>query len=382
MKIKQWTVFVVSFVLGLHVSILPAQQPAPETPPPVETTEPLATPPPAAPSTPVLSTPVPSAAVQPETPAPAPPAPASSEDVGVIRQNHVNIRGKAAIGSSIVTHLNQGDRVTVLEAITLKKPKTDEPDKWLRIALPSGVPVWVHSAYVDSQLKTVKPKRLNLRSGPGENYPILGRISQGTVVHELETKGNWIKIEAPADAYAFVAAHLVDWQRTAPAVAAAGPPKPIVETVPPAPGATTATNPPPEIPAEAIATETVAQEPPAVVGTEPPAVAPPPTEPVPPAESTEPPEAAPPPEAVEPPPKRIVMREGIVRRSVSIQAPTYFVLENVNNGRVINYLHSPSTNIVLKDFYGARILVKGEELLDERWPKTPVINIESVETVP
>lgn len=82
-------------------------------------------------------------------------------------------------------------------------------------------------------------------------------------------------------------------------------------------------------------------------------------------------------------PKRVVTREGIVRRSVSIQAPTFFVLESLDTGKAINYLFS--TNIALRDFKGRHIVVTGEELLDERWPNTPVITIEktnSIDVVP
>jgi len=78
--------------------------------------------------------------------------------------------------------------------------------------------------------------------------------------------------------------------------------------------------------------------------------------------------------------KRIVTREGYVRRSVSIQAPTYFVLENLSNGKTINYLFS--TNLVLKDLQNKRVMVTGEEVLDERWPNIPVIAIDKLETVP
>ena len=80
--------------------------------------------------------------------------------------------------------------------------------------------------------------------------------------------------------------------------------------------------------------------------------------------------------------KRVVSREGIVRRSVSIQAPTYFVLESLDTGKTINYLHSSSTNILLKSLAGKRILVTGEEALDERWSNTPVITVETLQTVP
>jgi hypothetical protein len=76
------------------------------------------------------------------------------------------------------------------------------------------------------------------------------------------------------------------------------------------------------------------------------------------------------------------MREGIIKRSVSIQAPTVFVLESLENKRTINYLFSPATNLVLKDFRGKRVIVTGEEGLDERWPNTPVLNVETLQPVP
>ena len=79
--------------------------------------------------------------------------------------------------------------------------------------------------------------------------------------------------------------------------------------------------------------------------------------------------------------KRVVSREGIVKGSVSIQAPSYFVLRSLDNNKTINYLFSPSSNIVVKEFRGQRVLIVGEERLDERWPNTPVIDIESIQPV-
>ena len=84
----------------------------------------------------------------------------------------------------------------------------------------------------------------------------------------------------------------------------------------------------------------------------------------------------------EPLPKRIVTRAGIVRGSASIQAPSYYVLRSLDNNRAINYLHSPTTNIVIKEYMYQRVLVTGEELLDERWPNVPVIDIETIQTGP
>jgi hypothetical protein len=84
----------------------------------------------------------------------------------------------------------------------------------------------------------------------------------------------------------------------------------------------------------------------------------------------------------EEPEKRIVTREGVVKGSASIQAPTYFVLRSLENNKTINYLHSPSTNLAIKPYQLQRVIVSGEEILDERWPNTPVIKVETIRSVP
>ena len=88
-----------------------------------------------------------------------------------------------------------------------------------------------------------------------------------------------------------------------------------------------------------------------------------------------------PPPADEPPPKRVVQREGIVGGTVSIQAPTHYELESLDDGKIIDYLYTTSTNIVLKKYKGRTVLVSGEEELDERWPNTPVITIQKIQVV-
>ena len=303
---------------------------------------------------------------------PEKPVAAITPGPAVAKEKNVNVRGQAAINSEIVTHLKRGDLVTVLDEVTLKKSKTDEPAKWAKIALPAGSVVWVNTIFIKPDTKAVIPRRLNVRSGPGENYSILGRIERGTVVREVETKGEWMKIEAPTNSYAFVAAHLLstDPADLGPALAKANPPPPPVAPPPPPPPVETAVvaPPPPPAPAEAITAPPVAVTPP------PP---PPPTETV---AVTPPPTSTPPEEETSI--KRIVTREGIVKGSASIQAPSYFVLRSLDNNKTINYLYSPETNVVLREYHLQRVLVTGEEVLDERWPNTPVINIDSIQTVP
>jgi len=71
----------------------------------------------------------------------------------------------------------------------------------------------------------------------------------------------------------------------------------------------------------------------------------------------------------------------MVRGTFSIQAPTRFELISPDNGRTINYLYTTSSELDLSRYKGLRIIVTGEEGLDERWRNTPVITIQRIEVV-
>ncbi|MBK7998352.1 MAG: SH3 domain-containing protein [Verrucomicrobia bacterium] len=383
MKLKHWMFAVLSFSLLAETILAQAPVTAPQDPqPPVipagDTPAPLATKPASKSATKKAAA---KKAVAEKKAAPKSVEPVKSTSPltpgpAVAREKNVNVRGQAAINSEIVTHLKRGDIVTVLDEITLKKSKTDEPGRWAKIALPAGSVVWVNSQFLNAD-KAVVPKRLNVRSGPGENYSILGRIDRGAVVKTVETKGDWTKIEAPTNSYAFVAAHLLstDPADLGPALAKANPPAPAVVLPPPTEVAVVTS------PAVAIPPAETITPPPTAPVTPPPVVIPPPPLPTE-TEAVPAPVTPPPPVVDEPPLKRIVTREGIIKGSASIQAPTYFVLRSLDNNKTINYLFSPNTNITVKSMQLQRVIVTGEEILDERWPNTPVINIDSIEVVP
>jgi uncharacterized protein YgiM (DUF1202 family) len=309
--------------------------------------------------------------------------------------SNVNVRGQAKLNSEVVTRVTKGQTVTVLEEIVRNNSGPEEPSAWAKILLPPNAHVWANSSFIDPANKTVRPKRLNLRSGPGENYSVIGLLQSGETVKELNTKGDWMEIEPPANAYAFVAAQYVKQELGAPMVAAAPAtpvtpptpaptptepvPQPAVVVTPPTPSPTP-TEPPPA-PAAVAAAPTVAPPPAEAPMTPPPAAVPPaPTPAVAPAVTTPTASTTPEPAAPEePPPPRIVQREGIVRGMTSIQAPSRFVLINPDNRRDMDYLYTTSTNLDLRRYKGLRIVVTGEEGLDNRWGNTPVLTIEKIQ---
>jgi uncharacterized protein YgiM (DUF1202 family) len=297
-----------------------------------------------------------------------------AEQVAIVKKDRVNVRGQANAKSEVITQLHKGEAVNVLEEIPVKNPKKGEPAAWMRIQLPANTPVWVYAPYIESAAKTVNIRRVNIRSGPGENFSILGRLDRGAGVKEIRTVERWMEIEAPTNAFAYVAADLLE---KAPAKPEEAKPTEIAANTPaPTPPPTTETVKTEPVPAPATET-TPAPTPPATTDTKPattdtaPATAPAASGTIEPAPQVVP----------ETPPRRTVSREGVVIVSRSIQAPTDYALENMEARRTINYLHSEDPALKLKNFAGRRVIVTGEELLDRRWAHTPIIEVETIRLV-
>jgi uncharacterized protein YgiM (DUF1202 family) len=271
----------------------------------------------------------------------------------VVSANHVNVRSKAGLVGEVLTRMTNGESVTVIEEIHLRKSGPDEPSAWAKILLPPETHVWVKSSLLDTN-NSVTPKKVNLRAGPGENYGVVGILERGNAVQAMDTKGDWTQIQAPTNAYAFMAAQYLKQEEGATVAAMPMPETPATTTMmPEAPGVASP-------PTEAPGTMTMPMDtnPAPVVG-EAPAI----------------------PVAQEPPPPRIVEHEGIVRGTFSIQAPTRYELISQDTKQPVNYLYTTSTNLDLSRYKGMHIIVTGEEGVDPRWGNTPVITIQRIQVL-
>jgi hypothetical protein len=211
-------------------------------------------------------------------------------------------------------------------------------------------------------------RRLNVRGGPGENFKMLTLLEKGTPVTEVRRSQGWMQIVPPTNAFGFVASEYLAAQPPAapppPAVApiaavvaeAAAPPAPATNAAPAVPETNAAP------PVEAAAAPIVAPEPVAVrpTNTVPPAPAPAATR-----------------EEIQP---RIVTREGYVRKALNLQAPTDYELIDVQSGALTEYLQPNNDNF--KTYVGVRVAVTGPEMLDRRWPKTPVLQVQTIGLMP
>lgn len=307
---------------------------------------------------------------------------------GVVRSDRVNVRGKASLQGEVVTQLRKGEPVAILEEIpasTQAKKEAGAPSAWLKIKMPANTPVWVNASHVDPATKTVTVRRLNIRGGAGENFSVLGTLDKGAVLKEIRTVEDWMEVEAPTNTFGFVAADLVtrDGSSAEPPVsssalgkAAESKPLPVRDLSPPP---VVTTPPPVQISATPPATAN-----PALTQTRPPATPPPVVVVTPPAPAVTPAPAmaVAPADKDEPLPKRVISREGVVKRALNIQAPSDFQLVSVETGKILNYLLTRKLGFSFEDFAGRKLLVTGEELVDKRWPNTPMIEIETFRIVP
>jgi len=318
-----------------------------------------------------------------------------------VKCNVLDVRGQPSFVGEVIGHVKKGDSVTVVEEITHAHAHGGEPKQWSKIMIPTNVSVWVSGQFVNSESKEVRVKKVNLRGGPGENFSVVGGLEKGAVITEIERKSGWIKIEPPTNAFAYVASEYLEAGGPAPAVASAPPPQPpppapVVVTVP-SPSTPVVVNiPPPSPPPSPVVVNT--PQPPAATGLAAPAPtaasqadqenaaahpAPPPPAPAPiPAPA---PTAGPGPTAIPGGPDeqspRVVTREGFVHRSYNIQAPTGYELHDIKTGELIEYLEAPPGS-KLKGFVGSRVRITGSEYLDERWQRTPILRIQTLDLMP
>ena len=85
--------------------------------------------------------------------------------------------------------------------------------------------------------------------------------------------------------------------------------------------------------------------------------------------------------------KRTVHREGIVRRIRMRNAPADYRLTDLRAGRTINYLHLGKPLLDMeetdaRDFFSdverKRVRISGVEVVDPRFPSTPILTVESL----
>lgn len=304
-----------------------------------------------------------------------------AQNEAVASADRVLVRSRPSLKGEVVTRLARGQRVLVFEEGLPPLLAGDTVTEWVRIELPVGTRVWVAAEYVDPVEGVVQTRLLNVRAGPSEDYAVLGRVARGTKLSVAGETNGWLAILAPPGLSGYVAAHLLV---PAPPQTAPGPAPQTPEPTPSTPETAPADAVPPADPTRPQSPPDQTPLPAVPPG---PAADPETSSPSEPRGTVTLEKKAPPvsvPSLAQPvaevalmPPRRIVQREGIVRATRSIQAPTAYELRGTDTGARLNYLLPGNPGLNLRTFRGRRVRVTGEEYLDARWA-TPLIRVEEI----
>lgn len=172
---------------------------------PVDTEEPTSsTPPTAATSAPTETT------APPETTEPKAPS-----VMGTVNTNNLNIRTSPASTSTIISQLDAGERVEILEQrtsdgvnwgriekgwislayVTLDGQITDEADSETKVEETNKTETPSVSGTPANTTGTITATELNIRKGPGTNYDAVAKYKKGDKVTITETKDGWGKTD-------------------------------------------------------------------------------------------------------------------------------------------------------------------------------------------
>jgi N-acetylmuramoyl-L-alanine amidase len=141
------------------------------------------------------------------------PAPATAA-TATVKGSVVNVRTGPGTGYAIIDQVRQGERLEVL----------DVSGDWFQVRTPTGrqgyIAGWlVEVDYSSSQIMVIIEARyVNIRSGPGTGYAVVGRTDRGDAFPLAGAQGDWVKITLPAGGHGWVASWLTRRQQLSAAL--------------------------------------------------------------------------------------------------------------------------------------------------------------------
>lgn len=99
--------------------------------------------------------------------------------------DRVSLRAKPDINSELLDRAMQGDELEQLGAT----------NGWVAVQAPDSLDCWVATRYIQNGV--VQADKLNVRSGPSQNYNVVAVVSKGDVLSPRGEFNEWLKIAPP-----------------------------------------------------------------------------------------------------------------------------------------------------------------------------------------
>jgi len=113
---------------------------------------------------------------------------AQTNEVSKVRVmgDRVSLRVKPDINAELLDRAMQGEELVFL----------GKTNGWVAVQAPDSLDYWVSGQYV--QNGTVQPEKLNVRSGPSQNYSVVCVVNKGDSLALRGEFNEWLKIAPPA----------------------------------------------------------------------------------------------------------------------------------------------------------------------------------------
>ena len=129
-----------------------------------------------------------------------------AKDSGIVTVSELNVRTGPSTNHSVISQVRKGAILSIIAK--------DNSTGWLKIQFKNGSTGWVSGKYVtiatndtvninNEDIKIadgpaqVTVSELNVRSGPGTNYPVISQVKKGNIlaVIAVDNSDNWLKIQ-------------------------------------------------------------------------------------------------------------------------------------------------------------------------------------------
>lgn len=121
--------------------------------------------------------------------------------------DRVSLRVKPDINAELLDRAMRGEELVFL----------GKTNGWVAVQAPSSLDFWVAGQYV--QNGTVQPEKLNVRSGPSQNYSVVCVVNKGSALSLRGEFNEWLKIAPPAGSRVWISedyAELIEPPRPEP----------------------------------------------------------------------------------------------------------------------------------------------------------------------
>lgn len=130
--------------------------------------------------------------------------------IGKVTGSNVNVRQGPGTHYTRITNLAAGQFVTIL----------GEKDNWFQARLADGTNGWIAGWLVSEHNQSLEKavvtgSIVNIRKGPGTEYPVNGQVKSGTELTILKGENNWYLVMLPDGKQGWIAGWLVNTNRVA-----------------------------------------------------------------------------------------------------------------------------------------------------------------------